>query len=508
MSTSIYLVNPASDFPSYYGGEVFAASGFEPGTLVADLPLPTLAALAPRDFEVRIGDESVGPIDFETGADFVGITGKVNQQARMRAIAAEFRRRGKVVLIGGPFASLCPEAMRAHADILVQGEVEEIAASLFADLRERRWKDTYVGGRPDLRDSPVPRWDLYPNERALLATVQTSRGCPFECEFCDVIQYLGRKQRAKGVAQVLAELDEVHRAGYRSVFLADDNFTVYRSRAKELLAAIAAWNGRHAGAPLSFVTQVSIDAARDDELLALCGAAGFSHVFIGIETPNEASLRETKKLQNVGIDLVEQIERFLRHGVGVIAGMIVGFDADGPDIFERQYRFAMASPVPIFSLYALVAPARTPLRARLAGAGRLASEEYHTGMPWDTNVVPRLLTREQQIAGQRWLSNALYAPEAFGQRVLRAIELMGEGAAGAARTEKLRPIEREGLEIVLGLAELGPDEAEMVSRIRRASAKKPATRGFAFSMLQMYAQARHMFAAGRFWEPRLNAPAA
>jgi radical SAM superfamily enzyme YgiQ (UPF0313 family) len=204
---SLYLINPLADFPSYFSAEVFGAWGFAPATSMADLAIATVAALAPSDFVVRLCDENISPIDFGVDADFIGITGKVSQWGRMRSIAAEFRRRGKTVIIGGPYASLSPDAVRPHCDVLVRGEIEDIAAQFFADLRSGSWRTEYVGTKVDLRNSPIPRWDLYPNDRAVMGTIQTSRGCPFECEFCDVIEYVGRKQRHKPVDLVLRELD-------------------------------------------------------------------------------------------------------------------------------------------------------------------------------------------------------------------------------------------------------------------------------------------------------------
>jgi len=147
-------------------------------------------------------------VDFDHPADWIAITGKVSQRQRMVAIADKFRRRGKRVVIGGPYASLSPARVREHCDVMVCGEAEEIASELFADLRAGRPRETYFGKKPDLSLTPSPCWDLYPDDRALLGAVQTSRGCPFECEFCDVIQYLGRKQRHKPVANVVAEIDE------------------------------------------------------------------------------------------------------------------------------------------------------------------------------------------------------------------------------------------------------------------------------------------------------------
>ena len=267
MATSLYLVNPASDFATSFGADALAAVGFPAAALMGDLPTATLAALAPHDFTIELCDETLGPVDYDHPAEWVGITGKINQRRRLTVIADEFRRRGKRLVIGGPLASLSPDSLRPHCDVLVRGEVEDLAAELFSDLRGGRPRAEYVGNRPDLAHSPPPRWDLYPNGRALLGVLQTSRGCPFECEFCDVIQYLGRKQRHKPVGSVLAELEALHAMGYRAVFLADDNFTVHRRRAKELLDAIASWGRCH---PTDLITQVSIDAARDPELLEMC----------------------------------------------------------------------------------------------------------------------------------------------------------------------------------------------------------------------------------------------
>ena len=310
--------------------------------MMADLAAATVAAMAPADFQISICDETVSLVDYNHPADWIAITGKVSQRQRMTAIADEFRRRGKRVIIGGPYASLSPARLRDHCDVLVCGEAEEIAGDLFADLRFGRPRDAYSGDKPDLALTPPPRWDLYPNDRALLGAVQTSRGCPFNCEFCDVIQYLGRKQRHKPVSHVLAEIDALYKLGYRSVFLADDNFTAYRSRCKELLEAIAWWRRDH---QMDFVTQISIDATRDEELLDMCVAAGLTQVFVGIETPNVESLRETGKQQNLLIDLAAEVQKLVDPGISVMGGMIVGFDADGPNVFRQQYDFAMSTPI-------------------------------------------------------------------------------------------------------------------------------------------------------------------
>jgi radical SAM superfamily enzyme YgiQ (UPF0313 family) len=498
MGTHLHLITPKTDFPHYYDGDVLGASGYAPAVMIADLASPTVAAMAPPDFHVTLVDENITPVSYDTDADFVGITGKVSQWGRMQAIAAEFRRRGKTVIIGGPYASLCPDSARPHCDILVQGEMEDIAERLFADLRERTWKDHYVGNKPDLARSPIPRWDLYPNDRAALASVQTSRGCPFECEFCDVIQYLGRKQRHKPVAQVLAELDTVYRHHYRLVFLCDDNFTVYRNRAKELASAIGEWNRRQRDGAMAFATQLSIDAARDDELLRLCAEAGLGNCFIGIETPNEESLREVKKRQNMHVDLLEEIQRFVDHGILVSAGMMVGFDHDGPDIFEKQYEFAMASAVPTWMITALVAPEATPLHARMAREGRLvAGGATGEGGVLDTNIVPRRMSREELLRGVRWLVRELYKPAAFGQRVVNFIDRMGprlDPMFTSQNTGRRIPhsAEADWLNYIQQVAALGPDDAEMIGRIVAALQRKPSAMTRVPAVLFQYLQARHI----------------
>ncbi len=507
MSKSIYLINPSPDTPAYYSTDVLTHFGFDPITFIADLAITTVAALVPADFDVEICDQVISTVKFDHPADYVGITGKVSQLGNMIKLAQEFRQRGKTIIIGGPFASLNPEAVRPYCDILVSGELETIAPQLFADLRQGRWQAEYNGDRPDLSLSPIPRWDLYPNHKALQGCIQTSRGCPFECEFCDVIQYVGRKQRHKSVVQVLAELEFSYKFGYRYIFLADDNFTVYRQRSKELLTALRDWNNRQTKGQVIFNTQLSIDTAREDEILQLCFEAGLVEVFIGIETPNAASLREAKKSQNLGINLADQVQRFLDYGIGVVGGMLVGFDADGPDIFERQYEFAMSTPIPTFTLGALVAPSTTPLYARLKQANRLESntEAGANTTPWETNITPKQMTHAELMAGLRWLGNKLYHPAAFGERLLRFIDsLHTPGRVGKVNTmPQNRDVVLRCTQLIRRIPQLGPEESQMFSRVMKKVRQKPATQKQVMSALFRYMQIRYMYEQNHFWEPHL-----
>jgi radical SAM superfamily enzyme YgiQ (UPF0313 family) len=255
----------------------------------------------------------------------------------------------------------------------------------------------------------------------MTGTLQTSRGCPFECEFCDVIAYLGRKQGHKSVEQVLRELNNLYSLGYRRIMLADDNLTVYRARARELLAALAEFNAQ-ADEPVAFFTQLSVDIAADDEILRLMHRASLRNVFVGIETPNEDSLREVKKRQNVGVDLVDRIERFVKNGIVVEAGLIVGFDHDTPEIFQQVLDFAQRTAVPWFNVAPLWAAHGTPLRSRMVKAGRLIAEVQTATTP--INCMPAGMTLQQLVDGVRWLAAELVRPANFEKRMLRMIELL------------------------------------------------------------------------------------
>jgi radical SAM superfamily enzyme YgiQ (UPF0313 family) len=493
---SIYIVNPAADEPSYYSYEVL--DGPDGGWVqVADLTIATLAGFVPDGWEIRLAEEAVHPVDLDADADFVAITGKVTQRGRMIALAREFRRRGRVVLIGGPFATLSPADMRPHADILVTGELEELAPRLFADLAAGEWADSYDGGRADIRLAPMPRWDLYPVERAQLGALQTTRGCPFSCEFCDVIQYQGRKQRHKDVDQVLRELDGLYAAGFRNVFLVDDNFTVHRARARSVLAALAEWNAAR-GDPVAFLTQASLDIARDDDMLELCRAAGLTMLFVGVETINEDSLREAGKRQNLLMPTLEAVDRIVSHGIGVHAGIIVGFDHDGPATFGALRDFFAASPLPELGIGVLTAPEATDLYRRLARAGRLSGPIWETAAqgPFATNVIPMRLTRETLLEGTLALACWAFSPEIYLGRMMNFIERFGGASRPARPAAAARPRNRNFLRLMGHVSALGDAEARMVKTVLRASAAKPATLPSVLYFLGHYAQARFYLDGG------------
>ncbi len=506
MEPALYLINPKTDFPVYYGSEAFQRRGFEPAAFVADLTIATVSALVPPEIPVTLCDEAIAPVDFDHPAPYVGITGKSSQRKRMITIAEEFRKRGKTVIMGGPFATLSPASVRPYCDILVRGEFEGIAGRFFDDLHQGILKAEYSGGRSALSQSPPPRWDLYPNHRALQGCLQTSRGCPYNCEFCDTIQYVGRRQRHKPTAAVLAELDTLYRIGYRTVFLADDNFTAHRGRARVLLQALRAWNDQAAAGPVRFATQLSIDAGDDPDLLALMASAGLGEAFVGIETPSRASLIECGKRQNLGPEPAERLRRFVEHGIGIIGGLIVGFDADTPEIFRQQYEFAMQTPVPTFSVNALIAPPSTPLYDRMEHEGRLLpeSETDTPQTPWWTNFSPKQFSRKDLQTGLSWLVNRLNRPSAFEERVLRFIDYFPDREPPHRTAGVRRAVGLESVSLVRAVRRLGETERGMFERIMTASRSKPATGRHVFADLFRYMQIRTMFAEGGLWDPAVG----
>jgi radical SAM superfamily enzyme YgiQ (UPF0313 family) len=365
-------------------------------------------------------DENVADIDFDVDADIVGVTGYIVHRERMLEIIDEFRRRGKFVVVGGPFASLCPEELQGRCDVLFVDEAEETWPEFIRDFAAGTWKSEYRPlEKPDLTTSPMPRFDLLKIDRYRTMTIQFARGCPFNCEFCDIIVVYGRRPRAKTVEQVLAEVDECRRLGVKNVFVVDDNFIGNRKLAKQLLRGMVEWGERH-DYPIAFNTEVSLNVAQDDELLELLRDANFRTIFIGIESPRKTSLKETKKTQNIRGDLVESVKKIHTYGIDVQAGMIVGFDNDDRSIFEEQLDFIQAARIPISMTGMLQAMPKTPLHERVEREGRLVAESTGDQFVF-SNIMPKQMTREELYRGYRWLTAQLYDFRNFRKRTLAYI---------------------------------------------------------------------------------------
>jgi radical SAM superfamily enzyme YgiQ (UPF0313 family) len=385
-----------------------------------NLSLPTVAGLTPREHDILLCDENVEPIDFETDADIVGLTGYVIHKKRMLEIIAEFRRRGKCVVVGGPFASLCPEELRGKVDVIFVDEAEYTWPQFLRDYPTGLWQTEYrQEEKPSMLDSPLPRFDLLKIDRYRSMTIQFGRGCPFSCEFCDIIVMYGRRPRTKSVPQVMAEIQEIYRLGLRQIFVVDDNFIGNKREAKALLSAIAEWQAAN-GYAMEFMTEVSLNVAQDDELLRRMKHANFTIIFVGIESPRVASLEETKKHQNVREDILTSVHRIQKAGIQVMAGMIVGFDNDDPSIFEEQFQFIQDARIPISMTGMLNALPKTPLYTRLKGEGRLISESVGDQFVF-TNIIPKGMSRLDLYEGYRRLLNRLYDYGNYRRRAMALI---------------------------------------------------------------------------------------
>ncbi len=385
-----------------------------------NLSLPTVAGITPPQHEVVLCDENVQAIDFDTDADIIGITGYVIHQQRIIDIAAQFRRRGKFVVAGGPLASLCPEELQDAVDVVFVDEAEYTWPQFLSDYEAGCWQRQYrQDDKPNMQDSPLPRFDLLQVSQYRTMTIQFARGCPFNCEFCDIIVMYGRRPRTKTVAQVMAEVQEIHRLGVRNIFVVDDNFIGNKREAKELLRSLAEWQ-RAREYPIEFMTEVTLNIAQDDELLQLMRQANFTTIFIGIESPRAASLQETHKTQNLRESILDSVHRIQRAGMEVMAGMIVGFDHDDPSIFDEQFRFIQEARIPVSMTGMLNAVPKTPLYERLKTAGRLIAESVGDQFVF-TNIIPHGMSRLQLYEGYKHLLERLYSYRNYRRRTMQLI---------------------------------------------------------------------------------------
>ena len=295
MKKKLLLVSP-TNYSAVYSNMKFISNLTRKYGGMMNVGLAVIAALTPPEFDVKIVDENVDPIDFDEQWDMVGITGFSDQLLRVKKISEEFRKRGVLVVCGGPSVSVSPERWRNYADVLIIGEAERIWPQFVSDylkgVHKREYREVE---RFELIDTPIPDYSSISRETVsqyLCGIVQTGRGCPFNCEFCNAIVYVGRKKRYKPAGKVVQELEQLYELGYRIAYLADDNFSAGREEAKNTLRALREWN-KTIKTPMTFATELSIDVAEDSEFLQLAVEAGLKSVLIGIETPNVESLIET-----------------------------------------------------------------------------------------------------------------------------------------------------------------------------------------------------------------------
>ncbi len=388
------------------------------GALNPPLGLATLAALCPSSWDIEIVDENVEPVPVKPHADLIGICGMGVQFERQKELLSYYRHRGYYVVAGGSYASLCPERYAAFADTVVAGEAEYIWPEFCQDFRRGTPRQLYrEKGVVDLHDSPTPRFDLLKLEQYNIASIQFSRGCPYRCDFCDIIVMFGRRPRTKIPEQIGNELDLLRRRNVREVFFVDDNLIGNKAKAKELLRYLAAYQQRN-NYRFQFGTEASLNLAQDAELLDLFRQANFAWVFIGIESPDEESLKETKKTQNTRQDILTSIQEVYRAGIDVLAGFIVGFDNDTVETFDRQYRFITASGIQMAMVGLLTALPKTPLYARLEKEGRLRPDrENADNTRPSTNILPKRMGYEELVSGYTDLYRRLIDDRGIADRI-------------------------------------------------------------------------------------------
>lgn len=389
--------------------------------VIPPLGIITVAALLPTDWEIRFYDRNVAP---ETAADWdwcdlVIVSAMIVQKPDFLALIQKAVRLGKPVAVGGPYPTSVPEdALEAGANFLILDEGEMTVPAFLAALNRGDTQGIFrAAEKPDVTQSPLPRFDLLQRDAYLMMAIQFSRGCPFNCEFCDIISLYGRKPRTKTPSQALAELQALYDLGWRgSLFIVDDNFIGNQRNVKAFLRELIPWMQRHRY-PFTFITEASVNLAEDGELLDLMGQAGFYGVFLGIETPDQDSLQVTRKVQNTRNPLVEACAKINQAGLLIYAGFILGFDGERAGAGDRIQAFVEETSIPQPMVGILQAPPNTALWERLKREGRLLDERGHPTGDQNTlmNFVP---TRPATDIAREYVQSiwSLYDPNAYLNR--------------------------------------------------------------------------------------------
>jgi radical SAM superfamily enzyme YgiQ (UPF0313 family) len=383
------------------------------------LGLLTVAAMLPAEWEKRLVDVNVTGLTHTdlAWADYVFISAMIVQRESARALIARCKEAGVKVVAGGPLFTMEHDQF-PEVDHFVLNEAELSLPPFLADLADGRAGHIYTTDEhPDISRTPAPLWQLADLRHYDTVSIQFSRGCPYNCDFCNVTSLLGHRPRLKTAAQIIAELDGLYALGWRKgVFFVDDNFIGNKKQLKaEVLPALIEWRRGKVGMP--FNTEASINLADDPELMSLMTRAGFETVFVGIETPNEDSLIECSKTQNKGRDLVESVKRLQRAGLQVQGGFIVGFDSDSPSIFQQQIDFIQNSGIVTAMVGLLQAPPGTRLFERLKQEGRLLNDMSGDNADGSTNIIPRM-GLEPLREGYRKILSHIYSPQHYYERVL------------------------------------------------------------------------------------------
>jgi len=400
------------------------------------LGLLTLAALLPEGWEKKLIDlntENLSDKEIQW-TDFIFISAMVVQKESIREVIGRAKKFNKKIVAGGPLFTTGYEEFLGGIDHFVLGEAEASLPQFIEDFKNNSLRKIYkpphlsIGGRgksnqwPDIKDTPIPLWGLIDMRKYASMNIQFSRGCPFNCEFCDIIFLNGRFPRAKNKEQVLNELNALYERGWRgNVFFVDDNFIGNKVKLKEeILPVIISWMGEK-NYPFTFNTQLSINLADDKELMELMVKAGFDTVFIGIESPDEESLKECGKFQNINRDLLESIRIIQNQGLQVQAGFIIGFDQDTPSIFDRMILFIQRSGIAVAMVGLLQAPPKTRLWERLKKEKRLISQPTGSNTDCTINFIPKM-NLSSLISGYERVVNHIYSPKNYYQRLINFLK--------------------------------------------------------------------------------------
>jgi radical SAM superfamily enzyme YgiQ (UPF0313 family) len=388
-------------------------SGFPP------LGLLTVAAMLPKEWNKRLVDMNASILrdDDLSWADYVFVSAMVIQKVSAGEVISRARMAGAKVVAGGPLFTTGHEAFEG-VDHFVLNEAEATLPPFLRDLAVGRARHMYTSAEwPDVTKTPVPLWELLDMRQYASMSIQYCRGCPFDCEFCDIATLNGPRPRTKDVNQFVRELDEIYERGWRgSVFVVDDNFIGNKRKLKaEILPAVISWSEAR-GHPFSLNTEASVNLADDEELMEMMSRAGFDTVFVGIETPDEESLTECGKLQNRGRDLVASVKKMQNYGLQVQGGFIVGFDSDTPSIFERQIEFIRQSGIVTAMVGLLNAPRGTRLYERLEREDRLLKDPSGSNTDFSMNFVPTM-DWTTLVAGYRRILDTIYSPKVYYERI-------------------------------------------------------------------------------------------
>ena len=413
----ILLISP--EYPDTFWSFKHALKMIHKKAALPPLGLATVAAMLPASWEKKLVDMSVEKLKEKDilWADYVFISAMIVHRESMHATIELCHALGKKVVAGGPLASAEPEEFDS-VDYLVLDEGEVTLPLFLADLEKGTPRHIYTSTeRPSITDTPVPDWSLIKMSKYSSMSIQYSRGCPNDCEFCNVVTLNGHRPRTKTKEQVIREFEALYSHGWRgSVFIVDDNIIGNKKKLKEeILPAIIEWRKTRSQAP-SLFTQLSINLADDEELMRLMVKAGFDRVFIGIETPNQGSLEECNKSQNENRDLVAAVKKIQNFGMEVQAGFIVGFDSDPATIFREQIEFIQKSGIVTAMVGLLNAPRHTRLYERLQKENRIVEGFTGDNTDCSMNFIPKM-KRETLINGYQNILHTIYAPKAYYERI-------------------------------------------------------------------------------------------